>query len=200
MGAELIESVRRGLAGIARATEFLYDGPVSRMPAARALVVVLAPLALLAGCGDGAAPAAPADPSLDTEERAAIVRVNEYRNGRGLEALKACAPLHAAASERSEEARDGAAAELTPRARLCEAGYPPACGDKAFVIELQAAGIDDADFAVERLAASKPDELGSTAVTVLGVGQASGPRTHWTFYLAGSGDPASPVDPSCEEP
>lgn len=169
---------------------------MSRTPIAASLLS----FALLAGCGDGATPAAPSDPALDAEERSAIVRVNEYRNGRGLDALKVCVPLHAAASERSEEARDGIDSGLAPRARLCEAGYPPACGEAAFVVELQAAGIDSADVAVERLAAAKPDELGSEAVTVIGVGQATGPRTHWTFYLAGSGDPESPVHPSCEAP
>lgn len=167
----------------------------------RAFIASFAVLATTAACVGEESPLGPSDPTLDADEAALVVRINQLRTENGKLAVAACGALDASAASASDDARDRINDLPSARDRLCADGFEPACGN-AHIVLIGASlppGADEADRVIGLVADGKRAELLDDKVGMLGVGRSpTSDRNYWTILMVGLAGDASAVHPSCQ--
>ncbi len=145
--------------------------------------------------------ASDATTTLDAEEQAFLVLINNYRAANGLGALTACTSLNRAAQGHSEDMRDNDYFSHTglngssPWDRACDACYELGCGPQTAMAENIAAGNSGAQGTFDQWQNSpghNANMLGAS-FTQLGIGRATGGGTYgtyWTNVFGGATEPS----------
>lgn len=145
--------------------------------------------------------ASDATTTLDAEEQAFLVLINQYRAQNGLGALAACTSLNRAAQGHSEDLRDQDYFSHTgldgssPWSRSCDACYALGCGPMTAMAENIAAGNSGAQGTFTQWQNSpghNANMLGSS-FTMIGIGRATGGGTYgsyWTNVFGGDTEPS----------
>jgi uncharacterized protein YkwD len=135
--------------------------------------------------------------SLDSEEQAMVLAVNDRRVANGVPVVTACSSLSASASHHSDDMRDHKYLSdvgkdgSTVRSRGCDAGYAPGCDQSAAMAELVSDGIAEPDGVVTQWLgdANTKAILLSPKLVIAGIGRAEGAAPPvWTLDLASADD------------
>lgn len=135
--------------------------------------------------------------SLDSEEQAMLLAVNDRRVANGVPVVSACTSLNASASHHSDDMRDHkylsdvAKDGSTVRTRACDAGYTPGCDQSAAMAELVSDGVAEPDGVVQQWLgdASTKTILLNPNLVVVGIGRAEGAAPPvWTLDMASAQD------------
>ena len=141
--------------------------------------------------------------SLDDQEQAFLVIINDYRVQNGLSTLTDCRSLNRAAQGHSEDMRDqnyfshNGLNGSSPWDRACEACYELGCGPKTAMSENIAAGNADAQktFTQWKNSPGHNKNMLSPSVSYIGIGRATGGGqygVYWTNVFGGN------FEQSCE--
>jgi uncharacterized protein YkwD len=145
--------------------------------------------------------ASDATTTLDAEEQAFLVLINDYRAQNGLGPLAGCTSLHRAAQGHSEDMRDqdyfshDGLDGSSPWERACDACYELGCGPQTAMAENIAAGNADAAGTFDQWKNSpghNANMLGGS-FTQIGIGRATGGGqygVYWTNVFGGSSEPS----------
>ncbi len=139
--------------------------------------------------------------TLDAEEQAFLVLINNYHASNGLGALTACTSLSRAAQGHSEDMRDNnyfshtGLNGSTPWDRACDACYDLGCGPQTAMAENIAAGNSGAQGTFTQWQNSpghNANMLGGS-FTQIGIGRATGGGqygSYWTNVFGGASEPS----------
>lgn len=152
------------------------------------------------GACDACSGASDATTTLDAEEEAFLVLINDYRAENGLGPLTACTSLNRAAQGHSEDMRDQDYFSHTgldgssPWERACDACYEQGCGGGGMAENI-AAGNSGAAGTFEQWRTSPGHDANMLGgFSQIGIGRASGGGTYGTYWTNVFG---SSAEPSC---
>jgi uncharacterized protein YkwD len=139
--------------------------------------------------------------TLDAEEQAFLVLINDYRAMNGLGTLSACTSLNRAAQGHSEDMRDQNYFDHTgldgssPWDRACDACYELGCGPQTAMAENIAAGNSGAQGTFTQWQNSPGHNANMLGVnfTQIGIGRATGGGqygSYWTNVFGGATEPS----------
>jgi uncharacterized protein YkwD len=139
--------------------------------------------------------------TLDAEEQAFLVLINNYRTANGLGTLTACTSLNRAAQGHSEDMRDQNYFDHTglngssPWDRACDACYELGCGPQTAMAENIAAGNSGAQGTFTQWQNSPGHNANMLGVnfTQIGIGRATGGGmygSYWTNVFGGATEPS----------
>ncbi len=139
--------------------------------------------------------------TLDAEEQAFVILINDYRAQNGLGSLSACTSLNRAAQGHSEDMRDQnyfshtGLDNSTPWDRACDACYDLGCGPQTAMAENIAAGNSaaQATFTQWKNSPGHNANMLGASFTVMGIGRATGGGmygVYWTNVFGGDTEPS----------